>query len=389
MSKEKLKRAGKPRYSTEAEETLEAIRQGAVDAFVIQERGSHQVYTLQGTDLPFSALVEKMQLGAAMLNQQGEILYGNPGLGELIGMSRVSLIGEPFEQFIEPAYRPLLNRQLKRADLESGETEMQLLRTDGRLVPVKLSFQLLTAKRSATGVLIRDITVKKKLAELAARLQEVQDEERRRLARDLHDSVGQLIVAIMLNNAAIQREAGKLSDEAAQLFLRNNEMVNELNDQIRTISHLLHPPLLDEVGLPSALRWYVDGFAERSKIQTTLEIPADFQRLPRETEIAVFRTVQECLTNVHRHSGSSACYVKVACGDRQLLVEVRDEGRGIGEAQLLNLASSGGVGLRGLQERLRQLGGRFDIVSSDNGTVVTAVLPIPPSGTAPSGERVA
>jgi PAS domain S-box-containing protein len=388
MSKERLKRAGK-RYSTEAEETLEAIRQGTVDAFVIQERGSHQVYTLQGTDLPFSVLVEKMQLGAAMLNQQGEILYGNPGLGELIGVSRVSLIGEPLEQFIEPTYRPILNQQLKRADLESGETEMQLLRADGRLVPVKLSFQLLTADRSATGVLIRDVTIKKKLAELAARLQEVQDEERRRLARDLHDSVGQLVVAITLNNAAIRREAGKLSDEAAQLLQRNAEMFDELNDQIRTISHLLHPPLLDEVGLPSALRWYVGGFAERSKIQTTLEIPEDFQRLPRETEIAVFRTVQESLTNVHRHSGSSSCYVKVASGDRQLLVEVRDEGRGIDGAQLLNLASSGGVGLRGLQERLGQLGGSLDIVSGENGTVVTAVLPIPPSGSAPPGERVA
>jgi signal transduction histidine kinase len=254
---------------------------------------------------------------------------------------------------------------------------------------VKVSCRLLTADKSTTGVLIRDLTAKKQLADLAARLQQVQDEERRRLARELHDSVGQLLVAIALNIAVIQQEAQKLSPEAAYLLTQNAGMVDEINDQIRTISHLLHPPLLDEVGLPSALRWYIQGFAERSKIETTLEIVDDFERLPRETEIAVFRTVQECLTNVHRHSGSSSCSVKVTRRDRQLHVEIRDEGRGIRKRRLLNLMSSGGVGLRGLQERLRLLGGSLEIHSDGKGTVVTAVLPIHPPGTVSPGQQVA
>jgi PAS domain S-box-containing protein len=373
----------------EAEETLQAIRHGAVDAFVIHKPEGEEVYTLQGADLPYSVLVEKMQQGAAMLNERGEIIYANPCLGQLVGMARAGLIGQPLVNFIVTSSKHSLHRQLQQAEVESPESEMQLLRADGSLLPVKVSCRLLTADKSTIGVLIRDLTAKKQLADLAARLQQVQDEERRRLARELHDSVGQLLVAIALNIAVIQQEAQKLSPEAAYLLTQNAGMVDEINDQIRTISHLLHPPLLDEVGLPSALRWYIQGFAERSKIETTLEIVDDFERLPRETEIAVFRTVQECLTNVHRHSGSSSCSVKVTRRDRQLHVEIRDEGRGIRKRRLLNLMSSGGVGLRGLQERLRLLGGSLEIHSDGKGTVVTAVLPIHPPGTVSPGQQVA
>ena len=388
MEGERPKTGRKTRRLKEAEETLQAIRHGAVDAFVIHKPEGQKVYTLQGADLPYSVLVEKMQQGAAMLNERGEMIYANPCLAQLVGMTRADLIGQPLVNFIATSSRPSLDRLLQ-AEVDLPESEMQLRRADGSPLPVKVSCQLLTDDKSTRGVLIRDLTAKKQLADLAARLQQAQDEERRRLARELHDSVGQLLVAIALNVAVIQQEAHKLSPEAAYLLTQNAGMVDEINDQIRTISHLLHPPLLDEVGLPSALRWYIEGFAERSKIETTLEVAADLERLPRETEIAVFRTVQECLTNVHRHSGSSSCYVRVARGDRQLLVEVRDEGHGIGDGKLLNLTSSGGVGLRGLQERVQQLGGTFDIDSSENGTAITAVLPIPPPGTATPGERVA
>jgi signal transduction histidine kinase len=155
-------------------------------------------------------------------------------------------------------------------------------------------------------------------------------------------------------------------------------MVQQLTTEIRTISHLLHPPLLDEVGLSSALRWYVEGFAQRSNIAATLEIPEHLERFPADTEIAIFRAVQECLTNVHRHSGSRSCAVKVFQDKNNLTVEVRDQGKGISEEKRLRLTSSGGgVGLRGMKERIHQLGGTLVITSSDDGTRVVVTLPVP------------
>jgi signal transduction histidine kinase len=152
--------------------------------------------------------------------------------------------------------------------------------------------------------------------------------------------------------------------------------VNQITNEIRTTSHLLHPPLLDEVGLPSALRWYTDGFAQRSNIQTTLDMPQQFQRLSPEMEIAIFRMVQECLTNIHRHSGSPSCSIKIVRDADRLRIEVKDSGRGIPKSKQLTLVSSGGVGLRGMQERIRQLGGTLEIKSSPNGTVIAATLPV-------------
>ena len=161
-------------------------------------------------------------------------------------------------------------------------------------------------------------------------------------------------------------------------MLDNTSMIEQINNEIRTISHLLHPPLLDEVGLPSALRWYVDGFTERSKIQTVLNIPEKLDRLPQDMEIAIFRAIQESLTNIHRHSGSPSCTVKIIQDEDRLRVEIVDHGRGIPKERLSTLPSSGGVGLRGMRERLRQLGGSLNIHSNKSGTSVTAILPIPP-----------
>jgi len=216
------------------------------------------------------------------------------------------------------------------------------------------------------------------LRDLSSRLQQLQDDERRRLARELHDSVGQWLAAIGMNIAIVKQEAHRLPPEVARRVEENEAMVQQLSVEIRTLSHLLHPPLLDEVGLSSALQWYVEGFAERSNIAATLEIPEDLERLPSDMEITVFRAVQECLTNVHRHSGSTSCSVKVSRDTKQLRVEINDAGRGIPKDKQVALRSArGGVGLRGMQERVRHLGGILEIRSSTSGTCITAILPIP------------
>ena len=214
--------------------------------------------------------------------------------------------------------------------------------------------------------------------ELSARLLQIQDEERRRIARELHDSVGQMLAAVSMNMANVHREADALSPEAAKSLEDNTGLLEQLSIEIRTISHLLHPPLLDEVGLESALQWYIDGFSERSKINVDLQLPEDFGRLPRNLEITLFRVVQECLTNIHRHSGSSTASIRVARLQNEVRLEVRDAGKGIPKETQATLASGklSGVGLRGMHERLRQMGGQLEVQSNGTGTLILATLPI-------------
>jgi len=221
------------------------------------------------------------------------------------------------------------------------------------------------------------------LRDLSSRLQQIRDEERRQIARELHDSIGQLLAALAMNIAVVQRQSDKLDSLGARAVSENAAMVEQISREIRTISHLLHPPLLDAAGLASALRWYVDGFSERSKISVDLEIPEEFGRLSDEMEIAVFRMVQECLTNIHRHSGGTSAAIRLHQEDHRVLVEVKDQGKGISLEKQLELSSPGrtGVGFRGMRERIRQLGGTLEIQSDNAGTAVKATLPLRDSET--------
>jgi signal transduction histidine kinase len=218
------------------------------------------------------------------------------------------------------------------------------------------------------------------LGELSARLLRLQDEERRRIARELHDSVGQTLAALSMNLAAVGQDIERLA-KTATTIADSSALVNDMSSDIRTISYLLHPPLLDEAGLSSALTWYIKGFSERSKIDVDLRIPQDFGRLTRDLETAIFRVVQECLTNIHRHSGSPVAKVFISHKDGQVRVEVEDKGKGISPQKRSEIISSPaaipGVGIRGMRERLRQLGGTLDVQSNGEGKgmTVTAFLP--------------
>jgi signal transduction histidine kinase len=218
------------------------------------------------------------------------------------------------------------------------------------------------------------------LGELSARLLHLQDEERRKIARELHDSVGQTLAALSMNLAAIGADVERLAKTATTIS-DSTALVNDMSTDIRTISYLLHPPLLDEAGLSSALTWYVRGFSERSKIEVDLRFPEDFGRLSRDLETAIFRVVQECLTNIHRHSGSAVARIVIAHSDGQVRIEVEDKGNGIPLQKRTEIMTSAtgtpGVGIRGMRERLRQLGGTLEIRSNGEGkgTLVTASLP--------------
>jgi len=215
------------------------------------------------------------------------------------------------------------------------------------------------------------------LRNLSARLLQIRDIEARTLARELHDSVGQLLAALSINIAVVKHQSHKLDEAGAKAVTENMFLAEQITTEIRTMSHLLHPPLLDELGLRSALGWYVDEFSERSKIKVELEVPSDFSRLSTVLETAIFRIVQECLTNIHRHSGSKTAAIRILQENRQILVVARDSGKGI-PPDKLRATSDGrsGVGFRGMTERIRHLGGDLKIHSDSNGTVVTATLPL-------------
>jgi PAS domain S-box-containing protein len=219
-----------------------------------------------------------------------------------------------------------------------------------------------------------------KLRELTGKLLQTQDEERRRIARELHDGAGQLVVAMSMNLNSIVNEKEKLSVQARQNLEQNQALIEQASREIRTMSHLLHPPLLDEVGLDSALRWYIDGFSERSKITVETKLASGFtEDLPRDMALSVFRIVQESLTNIHRHSESPTALVQIDRSPSEITLVIEDKGKGV-PAQIQSKISSGeltGVGLRGMRERVRQFGGHLDVRLNGHRTRVMAVLPIP------------
>lgn len=195
------------------------------------------------------------------------------------------------------------------------------------------------------------------------------------MARELHDSAGQTLVALSINLATL--ESGSLkTGQVAKRLSESQRLVETLTREIRTLSYLLHPPLLDEAGLDSALRWYIEGFSERSKIQVDLELAKDFGRLSGDLEIAIFRLIQESLTNIHRHSGSTSAKIRIARSETQVEIEIADNGKGIAPEKLQKLTTArAGVGMRGMRERVRQFKGTFVITSNRNGTKVAVVLP--------------
>jgi signal transduction histidine kinase/PAS domain-containing protein len=216
------------------------------------------------------------------------------------------------------------------------------------------------------------------LRELSTRILQAQDEERRRIARELHDGAGQLLAALGMEVATLAMEREKLSSSAESALSSIESLIEQMVQDVRTMSHLLYPPLLDEVGLQSALQEYVSGFAQRSGIQVSLDLPAAFERLDREYELSLFRIVQECLTNIHRHSDSKTAQIRIVREGDTLTLEVQDEGGGMAAERLTEIQARGsGVGIRGMRERVRQFSGTMNIQSDSSGTQIKVIIPIP------------
>src|SRR5512144_2270074 len=218
------------------------------------------------------------------------------------------------------------------------------------------------------------------LARLSSRLIQVQDEERRAIARELHDTTAQNLLAITLNATRLRERLSGASESARRILAETLGLAEQCLQEVRTLSYLLHPPLLDEVGLASALQWFAEGFSERSGIDVEVRVEENVATLPREIATTLFRVAQEALSNVHRHSESPLARIALHRTEQAIRLDVIDGGRGLrGQIEPSTGAQAVGVGICGMRVRLEQLGGRLDIQSSPSGTCVTATVPIPSS----------
>jgi PAS domain S-box-containing protein len=356
----------------------------------------------------------------ALVNASSDVVYHmSPDwgeMGELDGRGFVADSGKPrkdwLNEYIDVADQPLVLKTIREAVRTKSmfELEHRVRRADGTL---GWTYSRAVPLLDANGAIVEwfgaasDVTIRKeaeekyrKLAqtldaevrartreleeqsyqvrELSRRLLRSQDEERRHIARELHDSAGQTLTVLGISLAQLAQKAGRNAPELAGEAEQIQETVQQLHREIRTTSYLLHPPLLDENGLYSAVSWYVQGLLERSGLEVHLDISKDFGRLPPEMELVIFRLVQECLTNIHRHSESKTASIRISRESKQITLDIRDQGKGMSGARLAEIQSGlSGVGIRGMRERLSQFEGTLNIESDSSGTRVFATIPTP------------
>ena len=385
----------------ELEETLRAIRMGEVDAVLVSSSQGDQVFTLQGAEHPYRLLVETIEEGAATLCDDGTVLYSNKSFAAFFGVPLEKFIGAPLQSLLSGNDAEFLKTLIMGAKLASTRGEIRLNRKNGKSRTIRLTLspnrELGLEAICAVATELTEIVdanqalrvTETSLRQLSARLLQLQDEERRRIARDLHDITGQKIAVLSMSLDRLARLTEQRKPEAKDSIKESRDIVTQIGEEIRTLSYILHPPLLDECGLASAVHWYAEGFQKRSAIKLEVEVDGDLPRLPADAETTLFRVVQESLTNVHRYSGSSSAKIRISKTSGEVLLEVIDYGHGIksGTARgKLDGPAPLGVGIPGMRERLHQLGGDLSVDFGTTGTRVMATLPIRKSAESDSDE---
>jgi PAS domain S-box-containing protein len=339
-------------------------------------------------DSTFRLLVDQItDYAIFLLTPGGEVATWNPGAERIKGFRPVDIIGKHFRTFYpreeQEAKKPEYELEVA-AETGRFEDEGWRIRKDGSRFWASV---IITAIHDPSGQLIgygkvtRDLTERKRteeqLRELSRRVLRSQDEERGRLGRELHDTIGQYLVAAKMSLDSLVSDQSLDSEQTRRQILEMLPIVERAICEVRTLSYLLYPPMLEEMGLSSAIRWHLDGFSKRSGIRVNCDI-ADDVRLSRDAELALFRVLQESLTNVHRHSQSETAHVRFELEENEAFLEVQDQGTGMKPVSLHteDSAASLGVGIRGMTERIRQLGGKLEIRSSSEGTTVQARVPV-------------
>jgi PAS domain S-box-containing protein len=327
-----------------------------------------------------AALLDMVNDAIFVKGAGGIISYWNHGAERLYGWSREEALGRSTHELLRTE-SPIPIEEIESRD--NWEGELTHGRRDGSRIVVASRW---TTMRDQEGNPVgwleinTDITARKRIEDAARRLSgrilTLQDDERRRIARGLHDSLGQYLAALKMNLHLLSTSSGT---EALNLASECEAIIDRCLAETRTISHLLHPPLLDEAGFGSAARWYVDGFAQRSGIKANLELPSELPRLHKDVEIALFRSLQEGLTNVHRHANCTAVDIRLAVERERVRLEISDNGQGIPPIQVKRLnegAAEAGVGIAGMRERMRELKGVLEIESTPAGTRLRVAIPI-------------
>ena len=322
-------------------------------------------------------------MDAVFILHEGCVVDCNANATELFGLPRDHLIQE-FESMLGKS-GPLHDPMTRALAGEEVTVEWRASRPGGSQFDIECTLGPIRVSGAVHVVAVAvDVTARRRsertLAELSGRLLQLQDEERRRIARELHDNTGQNLGALSINLSMMLAAAPKFDDRVRESLEESIKLVDSCIREIRTMSYLLHPPLLDELGLESTLRAYAEGYSERTGIRLDLDLPAGMPRLPQAVEIALFRIVQEGLSNIHRHSGSATATLRLALAADRADLELIDYGRGLAAGTLdtdVASASRVGVGIAGMRERSRQLGGRLAIASGPNGATLRVTVPIP------------
>jgi PAS domain S-box-containing protein len=375
----------------ELEETLRAIRMGEVDAVLVSGPGGDQVFTLQGAEHPYRLMVETIDEGAATLADDGTVLYANRSFAEIFAVPLEKLIGTRLNDFVPGEDERLLSSLLAAATTQIVRGEIRIDADQQRARTIRLTLSPLREQGVRTiCVVATELTVlleanealrvsELSLRQLSARLLKLQDEERRRIARDLHDTTGQKIAVLSMTLDRLARLVDTKKTDVLGALHECRDVVGKIGDEIRVLSYLLHPPLLDECGLASAVLWYVEGFKKRSGLQVNVSIDEELARLTGDAETALFRVLQESLTNVHRYSGSADADIRIFQRGGSVHLEIIDHGKGPRVATDRSAVAGTpilGVGIPGMRERIRQLGGQLGVEFGPRGTRVHATLPV-------------
>ena len=351
---------------------------------------------LRSSENRWRLVFENSAVGIVLADPSGRFVEANRAFQDLVGFTNDELTSLTYADITHEedvlqgaeAIRELLSGTRREVQIEK-----RYRHKNGRFIWVRATGTVILdfdrMPRFMLG-LVEDVTDRKiaerdldvsvsQLRALAGRLMHAQDDERRRIAEMLHETTAQDLAALKMHLARINRTASHLSEPERVALTDSIALAEQSMTDVRTLSYLLHPPFLDEMGLVSALRWYAAGFAERSGIAVNLEVPEEFERLPLDTETALFRIVQESLINIHRHAGSETASIRLRRDAETLVMEIEDRGRGIPEGLLELITRRGGivgVGIAGMSERTDQAGGRLEITSSDGGTTVRVRLPL-------------
>jgi two-component system, NarL family, sensor kinase len=375
----------------ELEETLRAIRMGEVDAVLVSGPGGDQVFTLQGAEHPYRLMVETIDEGAATLADDGTVLYANRSFAEIFDVALEKFIGAPLNDFVFGEDRALLAHLIADANINIVRGEIRLDSHKQRPRTIRLTLSPVREQGVHTiCVVATELTElietnealrvsEVSLRQLSARLLKLQDEERRRIARDLHDTTGQKIAVLSMTLDRLAKLVDTRKVDVKDALTESRDVVGKIGEEIRTLSYLLHPPLLDECGLASAVLWYAEGFKKRSGIHLNVAIDEELVRFTTDAETALFRVLQESLTNVHRYSGSPSAEIRIFQSASKVHLEIVDHGKGVKagtERPAFAGAPTLGVGIPGMRERIRQLGGQLEVEFSNEGTRVHASLPV-------------